>query len=509
MSITQFIHRGKHMYGERIAFVYGERTTSFAELYDQVACTAALLRELDPADEAFVGILSAGNDRAITAFFASSWAGMVPNYLNVRWSQHELSCSLEDFRPKILIVDDTFLEMAVSLQNRCEFVQHIVHIGEREDLPPSVLRYGDLYESAEAIEDRSGDIDDLAFLNYTGGTTGKGKGVMITHRSHISALLTLAAEGFLVSGKTLMAVPLFHISGIVTSNAAIMLGNTLYILPAFDPLQVMQIVQEHKVVQALLIPTMLQMLVSHPKYSEFNLRSLQYIRYGASPIDQTLLSEISKKLHWADLMQVYGQTECVPATLLHHIDHGDKGIASGRTRSAGAPCLGVEIVIRDTEEQEVPRGVIGEITMHSSYVMAGYLNMPEQTAATLRDGWVYTGDAGYLSDDDFLYVVDRIKDMIVTGGENVYSAEVENAVAQHEFVEQCAVVGLADEKWGEKVHVEVVLKPGAALSDSDLTEFCRDYLAGYKIPKSFRVVAAIPLTAVGKVDKVAIREMLN
>jgi acyl-CoA synthetase (AMP-forming)/AMP-acid ligase II len=269
----------------------------------------------------------------------------------------------------------------------------------------------------------------------------------------------------------------------------------------------MQTVQEKKIVQALLIPTMLQMLVSHPDLDQYDLTSLRYIRYGASPIDQALLNSVQEKLPWADLMQVYGQTECVPATFLYNFDHGETGIASGRTRSAGTPCLGVEIVIRDEEEKPLPRGEIGEITMRSSSVMKGYLNMPEQTGKALRDGWIYTGDAGYLSEDDFLYVVDRIKDMIVTGGENVYSAEVENAIAQHEAVAQCAVVGLSDEKWGEKVHAEVILKPGASLSGEEMEAFCREYLAGYKIPKSFQFVDAIPLTAVGKVDKVAIRAL--
>ena len=298
MSITQFIHRGKHMYGERTAFVFGQRATTFTELYNRVARTASLLRELDPSNNAFVGILTAGSDHAITTFFASSWAG-----------------------------------------------------------------------------------------------------------------------------NTLMALPLFHVSGILMSNSAIMFGNTLHILPAFDPVKVMQTVQEKQIAQALLIPTMLQMVVNHPSFADHDLSSLRYIRYGGSPIDQALLMDVKGKLPGADLMQVYGQTECVPATFLHHIDHGEAGVASGRTRSAGTPCLGVEIVIRD------------------------------------------------------------------------------------EAVAQCAVVGLADKKWGEKVHAEIVLKPGASLMESELADFCRDYLAGYKVPKSFQTVETIPLTAVGKVDKVAIRKL--
>ena len=507
MSITQFIHRGKHMYGERTAFVYGQRTTSYNELHERVSRSAAILQQLDSSEDARIGLLTAASDLAITLFFASSWAGMVPNYLNIRWSEHELAGSIDDFRCRILVVDDLFLDLGLALQRRCDCIEHLIYIGERENLPSSVLKYDSLYASAEAIEDDSVDIDGLAYINYTGGTTGKGKGVMISNRSHFAALNTMAAEGFVTAGDTLMALPLFHISGIAVSNSALMLGNTLHILPAFDPVQVMQVVQERQIVQALLIPTMLQMLVNHPQFEEFDLSSLRHIRYGASPIDQALLAQVQRKLPWADLMQVYGQTECVPATFLHHRDHGEAGVASGRTRSAGTPCLGVEIIIRDEDGKPLPRGEIGEITMRSSFVMEGYLNMPEQTATALRDGWVYTGDAGYMSEDDFLYVVDRIKDMIISGGENIYSAEVENAIAQHEAVVQCAVVGLSDEKWGEKVHAEVVLNPGASLSDSELTEFCRKYLATYKVPKSFCFVEAIPLTAVGKVDKVTIRQL--
>lgn len=506
MSITQFIHRGKHMYGERTAFVYDQRTTSYSELHERVSRSAAVLQQLDASEDARVGILTAASDLAITLFFASSWAGMVPNYLNIRWSEHELAGSIDDFGPRILVVDDLFLDMGLALQQRCGCVEHVLYIGERENLSPPVLNYAELYASAQAIADDSVDIDGLAYINYTGGTTGKGKGVMISQRSHFAALNTMTAEGFVTSGDTLMALPLFHISGIAVSNSALMLGNTLHILPAFDPVKVMQLVQERQIVQALLIPTMLQMIVNHPKFEEYDLRSLRYIRYGASPIDQALLLQVRDRLPWADLMQVYGQTECVPATFLHHLDHGEAGVASGRTRSAGTPCLGVEIVIRDEQGETLPRGEVGEITMRSNFVMEGYLNMPEQTASALRDGWVYTGDAGYLSEDDYLYVVDRIKDMIVSGGENIYSAEVENAIAQHDAVLQCAVVGLADEKWGEQVHAEVILKPGASVAEEELAAFCRDYLAGYKVPKSFCFVEAIPLTAVGKVDKVAIRK---
>jgi long-chain acyl-CoA synthetase len=205
-------------------------------------------------------------------------------------------------------------------------------------------------------------------------------------------------------------------------------------------------------------------------------------------------------------MQIYGQTEGLPVSLLYDCDHTAQGVASGRTRSAGTPCYGMEIEIRASDGRALPHGEVGEIALSGPPLMLGYLNMPEKTAETLVDGWMITGDAGFLTEDGYLHVVDRIKDMIITGGENVYSAEVETMINQLDGVEQSAIVGIPDEKWGERVHAEVILKPDATMSEEEVIAHCKNYLAGYKIPKSVAFVDSIPLTAVGKVDKVSIRE---
>ncbi len=251
---------------------------------------------------------------------------------------------------------------------------------------------------------------------------------------------------------------------------------------------------------------MIQMLIHHPTFHDYDIISLNHVAYGASPIDQTLLMEARERLPGVAFVQVYGQTEGVPATLLFDLDHSEQGHSTGRTRSAGTPCYGVEIEIRGADGSALPRGEVGEICLRAPHVMQGYLNNPEQTAAALQGDWLVTGDAGYLSEDDYLYVVDRIKDMIISGGENVYCAEVESAICSHPAVEQCAVVGLPDEKWGELVHAEIVLKEGASASQGEIEAHCRDLIAGYKLPRSAGFVDTIPLTAVGKVDKVAIRE---
>jgi long-chain acyl-CoA synthetase len=494
------------MYSERVAMVYGDRQTTYGDFHDLVARTAGALVDLDSRRGASVGILSANCDRAIVAFHGAIWAGMVPNYLNVRWSAHELGQSIDDFAPSILVVDDNYLDMGLDLLGRCATVTTLVHIGERQDLPEGVLRHSDLLVQAPLLEDRSGDADDMVFLNYTGGTTGKGKGVMHSHATHATGLSVAIAEGFFQPGNTLVVMPLFHIGGISITNAGLMMGSTLYIVPAFDPAQILNLIQDQRIVHALMVPTMWQMLLQYSRFDEYDLSSLKFLRYGASPIDETLLMALRDKLPGVDFMQIYGQTEGVPATLLHDVDHGPEGVAAGRTRSAGTPCFSVEIEIRDDGGQRLPNGEIGEICIRAPYLMLGYLNLPEQTQAALQGSWLCTGDAGYFTDDGYLFVVDRIKDMIVTGGENVYSVEVESVIYQIEGVDQCAIVGLPDEKWGEKVHAEVVLKAGFSLTEDELIAHCREYLAGYKLPRSVALVDALPLTAVGKVDKVAIRD---
>jgi acyl-CoA synthetase (AMP-forming)/AMP-acid ligase II len=285
-----------------------------------------------------------------------------------------------------------------------------------------------------------------------------------------------------------------------------MMGNKLCILPAFDPGKFLQLVQEESIEHVMLVPTMIKMVLEHPEFASFDISSFKYIVYGASPIDEALLRRAREQLPGVNFMQIYGQTEGVPATFMFDSDHSEVGFASGRTRSAGTPALGVHIKITNESGESLPPGEVGEICLRGPCVMKGYLNMPEQTAKALQNGWLHTGDAGYLSEDNFLYIVDRIKDMIITGGENVYSAEVENALACHEAVQGCAVVGLPHDKWGEVVHADVVLKENATATQETLIEHCRELIAGYKLPKSIAFVEAIPLTPVGKVDKVAIRQ---
>ncbi|WP_281645715.1 AMP-binding protein [Parendozoicomonas sp. Alg238-R29] len=505
MSLTECLHRGVSMYGEKKALVFEDRTTTYTELHHIVSKFAGALTNLGLERESRIGILTLNCDRAISCFYGASWGGFIPNYLNMRWSAHELAASIEDCSASVLVVDDIFLPMGIALKKLCPSIKALIYVGESNDIDADVLSFNELIEKAEAIEDQSGGGSDIAFLNYTGGTTGKGKGVAHSHRAHISGMTVVMAERLFLRGTTCLAVPLFHIGGISVCSANLLAGNTIVVSARFEPDVILQLITRHYVEHMFMVPTMLKMLIEQPTFHDQDMTCLRHIAYGASPIDETLLQNLQEKMPWASFMQIYGQTECVPAAFLHNCDHTEKGRSLGRTRSAGRACLGVDIEIRNQDGEPLPAGEIGEIALRSEHRMVKYWNNPEQTSEAMKGEWLLTGDAGYLSEDGYLHIVDRVKDMIISGGENIYSLEVENVICLHTAVAQCAVVGLPDKKWGEVVHAEIVLKPGIEINESELTSHCRKYLGGYKIARSMKFVSEIPVTAVGKIDKVAIR----
>jgi acyl-CoA synthetase (AMP-forming)/AMP-acid ligase II len=269
----------------------------------------------------------------------------------------------------------------------------------------------------------------------------------------------------------------------------------------------LQAVQSHQIDYAFLVPTMIQMVVDHPALKEFDTRSLKTLSYGGSPISESLLRRTREAFPNAGLRQNYGMTEFAGSiTVLGPQFHTEHGESLGKLKSTGRPSLMSRIEIVDAHGEEVPTGTVGEIRVRSPGVMAGYWNKPELTAGALRDGWLYTGDAGRMDEDGFLFIVDRLKDMIVTGGENVYSAEVEHALAQHPSVAMSAVIGIPDEKWGEAVHAIVQLKSGHSVSSEALIEHVRERIANYKAPRSLEFRDALPISGAGKIQKGELRK---
>ena len=503
MYLTQGLHRSVQQSPERTAVVFGERSETFRELHGRVARLAGALRKLGMKPGERVAMLALNSDRYIEYLLGTWWGGGAVNPVNIRWSVAEIVYSLDDCDTGILIVDDHFLPMAPTIADSARRRPVLIYAGEGAT-PSGMLSYEQLIAYTAPVDDAFRGSDDLAAIMYTGGTTGKPKGVMQSHLNLWSSTVSRMAEFRHFEGTTvsLHAAPLFHIAAMARAVGHIVAGDTHVVLPTFDPRAVLDTIERHKVEELLLVPTMLQAVLDHANFRTRDLSTLKRIYYGASPISAAVLDKALAALPGIEFYHAYGLTEASPVVSVNPpINHSAAARASGLYRSAGRAALGVAVKIVDENDVEVPRNTIGEIVVRGANVMQGYWNRHEETAQTLRNGWLHTGDGAYMDDDGYLFIVDRMKDMIVTGGENVYSAEVESVLSRHPAVVQCAVIGIPNARWGEAVHAVVVVRPGSNPSGEDLREHCRQFIAGYKCPKSVEFRPAMPLSAAGKILK--------
>jgi long-chain acyl-CoA synthetase len=505
--LTQTLHRAEQVRPNATATIYNRRRQTYAELTQRVRRLAGALKSLgvQPGDR--VGMLALNSDRYLEYYLGVWWAGAVLNPVNTRWSSAEIVYSLDDCDTRLLLVDDQFSALVPALLERSNCLRNVVHVSDAA-VPSSMLSYEALLETAEPVEDAVRRDDDLAGIFYTGGTTGFPKGVMLSHGNLLSNALAGLVEVPMPSDWNILHVaPMFHLAAMSLVLRTLVRAARHVILPAFKPLEVMQIIEAEHVDSMLLVPTMIQSVVDHPKLREHDLSGLKQILYGASPISEALLDRAFAAFPGVEFAQGYGMTELSSGiSFLLGPAHTPAGRAAGKLRSVGQAICGVDVRILDPQGRELMRGKIGEIVVRSPGMMLGYWNKPEASAEALRDGWMHTGDAGYLDEDGYLYIVDRLKDMIITGGENVYSAEVENALASHPAVAACAVLAVPDEKWGEAVHALIVLREGARASEQELSTHCRALIAGYKCPRSIEFRASLPLSAAGKLLKFQLRK---
>lgn len=564
MYLTQGLHRSVQQHPDRPATICAGRTRTFAETADRVARLAGGLRTLGVAEGDRVAYLGLNSDRFLEYYLATWWAGAVVNPVNVRWAAAEIGFSLEDSGTTVLVVDDAFVSLVPEL--RRSGLRTVVYAGDgagtgwgestgvgtgrgeptgvglgrgeptgvgtgrgeptragAERAEPSgagvpgeypagvEAGWEELAGAGPVVEDRRRGGDDLAGLWYTGGTTGFPKGVMLSHANLLVSAYGLAACGIFDAGGTpryLHVAPMFHLADLAGSIGAMLVGGTHVTVPSFAPVPVMEAVATHGATHTVLIPIMIQALADHPDLAGYDLSGLRRVIYGGSPIAQAVLERARRALPSAQFLQAYGQTELAPvATVLGCAEHDDPG-RTHLLRTGGRAAPHAEVAIVDESGAEVPRGRTGEIVCRGGHVMLGYWQRPEETAAALRDGWMHTGDVGRMDDEGYVEVLDRLKDMIVTGGENVYSTEVENAVATHPDVATCAVVGLPDETWGERVHAVVVLRdgvPATGATAQEIREHVRGRLAGYKTPRTVEFTDALPATPTGKVLKRELR----
>lgn len=502
MSITHGLHRWIQRRPERLATVFEGTRRSWTELGERVARLAGALRALGLARGDRIAVLLPNRDSYLELYFASAWLGAVIVPLNTRWSEAENLFALHDCRPRMLVFDDAFAHFAPGLLGALPGLLAI-HLGDHPPLP-GLVPYEALVAGGEAVEDVGAGPEELAGIFYTGGTTGRSKGVMLSHRNLQSGAISLAREyGDCGEETYLHAGPMFHLGDVGVTFALLLSGAAHVMLRSFTPAAFAETVARESVTEAALVPTMLQMLIDSPDFASFDLGGLKRIAYAGSPMPPALLDRAMELLPHVDFMQIYGMTELAPvASVLSPQDH------SGAVRhSVGRAVANVDVRIADPDGRTLEPGEMGEILVRGDNVMLGYWERPEETAAALAGGWMHTGDAGWMDRRGYVFLVDRVKDMIITGGENVYSAEVEACIAAHPAVLQCAVIGLPDPKWGETVHAVVVARPGLALEAAEIIAFCRERIAHYKCPRSAEVRAdPLPLSGVAKVMKQVLRQ---
>jgi len=486
----------------------GERQHTWTETLARVSRLAAGLVGLGLKEETRVAILALNSDRYFEYNFAVPWAGGVFVPINTRLAVPEVVYWLTDSDSEVLFIDKNFAPILDELRAQVPALREVVYIDD--DTPPDgCIAYEDLIKNTDPIEPLERGGDDLAGLFYTGGTTGRSKGVMLSHHNLLHNLLQYLPVFHCGSDETyLHAAPMFHIADGTNSLSHAMLGSRHIFIASFEPELTMQVIQKQRVTTTILVPTMVNMLVNHPKVGNYDLSSLDRVLYGASPMPEAVITRALEVLPHTEFSQAYGQTETSPIlTILEAKYHTADPPLTGKLKSAGRPVMGVEIQIFDEQDAEVERGEVGQICARGDNVMLGYHGMPDATAEAMRGGWLHTGDSGYMDEDGFLFIVDRVKDMIISGGENIYSVEVENAMFQHPAVAECAIVGIPDEKWGECVHAIVRLKDGAAATEEALIEHCKTLIAGFKCPRgvTFRD-EPLPLSGAGKVLKRELRE---
>jgi acyl-CoA synthetase (AMP-forming)/AMP-acid ligase II len=492
----------------------GERR-SWAEQLERSATVAnALLAEGVGAGDR-IAFLDRNGLAYFDLLFGSALIGAVDVAVNWRLAPGEIEAVVNDSDAAVLVVGTDYLPAVRSAESGLPSVRRIVVVGE-DDLAEADRRgvgYGDWLAASPGSSDpgHRGAPGDVSVQLYTSGTTGLPKGVMLTN-DNLATAVGAAGTNFRIDETTvsLVAMPLFHIGGSGWALSAMSRGGRSVILRDVDPGEILRLFEAERITETFVVPAVLMFLLQTPEIAQTDLSSLRNIFYGASPISEEVLVQCMKRFP-CDFTQVYGMTETTGAiTALRPEDHDPTGPRRRLLRSAGRPHEGVELrVVRPDGEPAQP-GEVGEVVTRSAFNMLGYWRRDGDTAATIDEsGWLHTGDAGYLDEDGYLFLYDRMKDMIVTGGENVYPADVENALLSHPGIADAAVIGVPDETWGESVTAVVVLAPpfsSETLPPADIISYCHERLAGYKCPKSVLYRTTLPRNPSGKILKREIRE---
>jgi fatty-acyl-CoA synthase len=506
-NLAEMVRARAKTRGDAVAYEFEGRQTSFAQFDVLTNRVANALQATGVRPRERIAYLGKNSDSYFELLLGAIKANVVMAPVNWRLAGPEIAFIVEDCKAPVLFAGPEFIELVDRIRPQLPSVRSFV---ATEGGAPGWLSYA-AWRDAQNGEDPRVEIDrkDIAIQLYTSGTTGKPKGAMLSHANFFNLVETGRDQKpdwnkWSEDDVSLVAMPIFHIGGSGWGVMGLYHGAKGVIAREFDPTKVLDFFEQSGITKLFMVPAAMQFVVRQPRAREVDFSRLKYMLYGASPIPAALLKECIEVFK-CGFVQMYGMTETTGTIVALPPEDHVEGLE--RMRSAGKAMPGVELAILDVNGNRLPPGEVGEIATRSGSNMAGYWNLPEATARTLgSDGWLRTGDAGYMDADGYLYIHDRIKDMIISGGENIYPAEVESAICDHPDVAEVAVIGVPDDRWGEAVKAIVVMKQGKEATAADIINFTRERIAGFKTPKSVEFIEALPRNPSGKILRRHLRD---
>jgi acyl-CoA synthetase (AMP-forming)/AMP-acid ligase II len=513
MNTAEFLQISAYTVPDREALVQGDTRISYMEAADHMNRLAVALQGLGVGKGTAVGVMALNSPAFVETYYACAKLGAVFVPLNYRAKQEELTYMINTAETQVVFVGQRYLDLLATLRPTLGTVRHLICYDAAPEGMQSYQALLDAHEPEEIFVEV--DDHDPTILMYTSGTTAMPKGVLLSYLD-FTAYVMNTVEPASPEGEqkvTLVSVPFFHIAGATAMMSSIWGGRKLVILPQFEPEAWLKAVQDEKVTHAFVVPTMLKRIMEHPRFGAYDLSSLELIAYGAAPMPYEVVRRAVEVFH-CGLMNAYGQTESTSTlTYLGPEDHDIKGLSGPeleqklhRLRSVGRPMDDVAVVIMDDAGNILPPGAEGEICVAGARVMTGYYKQEDATADAIREGWLHTGDVGYLDEENYLFITGRKKDLIIRGGENISTGEIEAVLMDHEDIDDAAVIGVPDVEWGEVVKAIIVPRPGAALTPEDVIQYTKSRLASYKAPAYVAFVEELPRNAMGKVLKTELRK---
>ncbi len=512
MNLLESLYKVESLYPEKIGVICGEERWTYGAFVGRIRRLAEALQKRGIEKGERVAVLYQNCHYYLEAYYALALLGAISCPLNYRLSAREVAFILNDTEAKAMIAQPRFAELVAGSMRT---------LGK--ELPVYWTEQGEIPKGGTSVEammaEVSGEItpavvseDDVAQLYYTSGTTGRQKGVMLTHKNvAVHALGTIAELNLTDEDRWIHVAPMFHLADAWATWAITWVGGTHIMVPEFDPRKVMALMEKERVTLTNMIPTMLNLMVNDPEIKKYDFSSLRVMLSGGAPIAPEVVRKIMEAFG-CDYIQTYGMTETAPyltmSILKDYLKERPEKERFKFKAATGRPVIFVQLKVVREDGTEVAWNdeEVGEIVVKGDSVTPGYWHLPGETAKALKDGWLHTGDLAVVDPEGYVNIVDRKKDMIVTGGENVYSTEVENVLYEHPAVLEAAVIGIPDEKWGEAVHACVVLKEGMTATEEEIIAFCKENLARYKAPKSVEFLSALPRTGSGKIYKKGLRD---